>query len=264
MHTDTADRRCAADRGLPYDQPGFPHQPCAAYDWTTKRAAAVTPPDVLCELCLEYAERDLRRLAWDHDDLDDALELSLSQALDTQPSGHNGPPMPMSGAAEALQAEIWHVLTTWEAEVRSRLHLSDRRRAASRPTWAGTGRDRHRQVAAAVVILAPRVRDLSRLEAIQIRLSGVEDPVRDVSGVEAVWHLRRIHSRARAMLGRTCRTMKVPGTCSGCNRDELHRDEPRYERDPCPVYCDWCRAEWTYDEYERYVTMLVWPKREAA
>ena len=176
---------------------------------------------------------------------------TLSQALDTQPHGAADPPMPLRGEPDALQREIHHVTTTWETEVRAACGLSD-------PGRDLPGADVQR----AVTTLTPRLRQLATLPPTTVYPTGCEDPPTDVAGWEAIHHLQHLHQRARGMLGRTHRTTELPGTCSGCYTDRLQRVEPRYENDPCLIYCANCHATWTSDEYDRYVTMLVWPTRD--
>lgn len=236
----TTDRLCAsAER-------------CRAYNPANRQPAYVGPA-YLCDPCLTAAERDVRTLVYDYVDLAQLQTPVLSQALDAQPRGKAAPPMPLNGAAEALQAEIHHVLTTWETEIRAAAQLAD----------PPTGQRPGAEVQRAVTILAPRLRQLAQIEAV-VYPTGCEDEPADMCGWQAIHHLQQLHQRARAMLGRTHRTTQLPGTCTSCGLDELHRDEPRYEADPCDVYCRNCDTTWTHNDYQQYVTMLVWPTRTPA
>ncbi len=104
-------------------RPGQPEgSTCREWDGAQPGWAVAGP---LCEAELRNAGRDVPLLLFDYLDLEQQLPRSLSQALDGQPSARPGPPIPLALAPEALQAEIVHVLTTWEAEVRARCGLSE-------------------------------------------------------------------------------------------------------------------------------------------
>lgn len=261
MHdTDPTDRYCAsAER-------------CRAYDHIAKHAEPVNHRDPLCEPCLTAAERDVRTLVYDYVDLAQLQIPTLSQAMDAQPRGKAGPPMPLKGEPEALQAEIHHVTTLWAGELRIRHRLSNRQRPMIVGAWHTTvtnppppaRRLPGAEVEQAVATLTPRLADLARIPPTTVYPSGCDDDARDLTGWEAVHHLQHLRNRARGMLGWTRRTTHLPGTCSGCGLDELRRDEPRYREDPCDVYCHGCGDTWTTREYDQYVTMLVWPARNAA
>lgn len=196
----------------------------------------------LCDACLDTAGRDIARLLYDWYDLAQLQAPTLSQALNMQPSGKAAPPMPLNGQAEALQAEIAHVLTTWEEIIRDVCQLSP----APHVRRAGPNVQR------ALEVLTPRLDALANHPAVTVHPTGPEDQPTDLEGWEAVHHLQALHHRARAMLGRTHRTRTVPGTCPTCHA-ALHRDDPRHQDDPCPVYCsNQCGHQWTYDEYEQW------------
>ncbi|GAA4439490.1 hypothetical protein [Phytohabitans houttuyneae] len=252
---------------------------CRSYDYVGKHPGIVSDdtrwsPDLFCPPCTAGYERDVRMLPFDWLDLEQMQLPMLSQALDTQRSVRPGPPMPLAGNPEALQAEIRHVLLTWETQMRI-LQRAQRRTTLIVGAWHTTksnppppartlpGRDVQR----AAGFLAARIPDLSRLPATPVRPAGITDPVAELTGVDAVVALADLHRRSRSLLGRTHRTTTVPGSCSTCGW-ALWRDEPRYEGDPCDIYCSnpaGCESRWTYDEYERYVGLeLAYPRRRAA
>jgi hypothetical protein len=244
---------------------------CREWDPYSKTPGwAVAGP--LCETELRVAARDVPMLLFDFLDLEQMLPRPLSQALDGQPSGKPGPPTPLALAPEALQAEIVHVLTTWEVEIRAGCNLSDPPTFGPNLPWHTTVSKRPplarvrpgAAVQRAVGVLAPRLDVLARMPATAVQATGTEDPCEDVYGWEAVLHLCRLHARARSMLGRTRRTAQLPGDCSGCGAFDLRRDEPRDEGDPCPVYCGRCARQWSDDEYQRYVSLMVAPGLAAA
>ncbi|MEV2239506.1 hypothetical protein [Micromonospora sp. NPDC049891] len=242
--TDTTDsgRHCTSDTR------------CRAYNTITKQPADVTSLP-LCDPCLTAAHRDIRNLIYDYVDLEQLQAPTLSQALNMQPAGKAAPPMPLNGAAEALQAEIVHVATTWEDVVRDHTNLTPRPGGTIRPGAA---------LQTAITTLTTHLRALASVEAADVYPTGCEDTPTTLTGWEAIHHLQHLHQRARGMLGRTHRTTHLPGTCSGCGQDQLHRDEPRHAEDPCDVYCAACHTTWPHDDYQQYVTQLVWPTRSRA
>jgi hypothetical protein len=254
-----SDRTCAAgDR-------------CCGYDRPNDHAALLADPrTLLCGDCLTVAERDARLLLFDYIDLEQLLPVALTQALDTQ-SGYGGsrePPVPLRVGVDELQRTIWWVTTCW-AEV-----LVERHRLAD-PPYQRRVRDADPQtrvrdgyaVAWAVGVLSPRLPDLARVEPVELADYPLVDPedatrhgslqLAELPGAVGVLHLMRLHGRARAALGRVRRTTRVPGRC-GCGQDGnfLYRDEPKFERDPCPVYCGACTNRWTPEQYEKYVGLM--------
>ncbi|MEU7978230.1 hypothetical protein AB0B63_06830 [Micromonospora sp. NPDC049081] len=228
---------------------------CRDFNPTGKHAAPVTGCP-LCDACLAAAERDVRSLVYDYVDLAQLQSPALSQALNMQPAGKAAPPMPLNGHAEALQAEIVHVATTWEEVIRDHCGLS---------TWVpDQPRRPGRRLDDAVRVLLPRLRTLAGLRETDVYPTGCEDTITATAGWEAIHHLQHLHQRARGMLGRTHRTTHLPGTCSGCGLNELRRDDPRHEDDPCDVYCAACHTTWPHTDYQQYVTQLVWPQRAGA
>lgn len=215
----------------------------------------------LCDRCLDHAveqaRTDIHSLLFDWLDLEQLHHPSLAQALTGQPNGSPQPAMPLNGAADALQAEIAWALGTWEHAVRADRQLHQPPTNAVR---AG-----HR-VWRAVTLLTRHTRTLAELPARPVQAAGCEDPPAPMDGVDALHHLSKLHARARGMLGRTRRTFWVPGDCSHCGATQtpgvpgpLYRSEPRDEGDEPPVYCDRCGNSRTEADYQRYLTMLVWP-----
>ncbi|MFI1194066.1 hypothetical protein ACH4T9_12525 [Micromonospora sp. NPDC020750] len=263
MHntTPTDSRHCVSDTR------------CRAYDRLAKPPAAAPVHNCpLCADCLTAAERDIRSLVYDYVDLEQLQAPSLSQALNMQPAGKAAPPMPLNGAAEALQAEIHHVTTLWADELRRRHRLARGPRTIIVGAWHTTRSNPPPQarrlpgaeVADAVATLTPRLTDLARNPPVTVYPTGCDDDPTDLTGWEAVHQLQHLHQRARGMLGRTHRTTHLPGTCSTCGLDELHRDDPRHQHDPCDVYCTNCHTTWPHTDYQQYVTQLVWPTRAGA
>lgn len=227
---------------------------CKAKDPATKTPCPTSDP--LCVACLEAAHPDIRGLTYDYLDLAQLHQAPMSQAISEKTGGSKEAQMLLVAHVEALQAEMVHVLTTWETEVRSTARLSDT------PERVRSGADVQR----AVHILLPRLRILSLLPPTSVYRTGCEDPPEDVAGWEAVHHLQSLHARARAALGRTRRTFWIPGECWSCDArpvpgvdGPLFRSEPSKFEDPMQVTCDRCRAYRPYPDYETYMATLLWP-----
>lgn len=258
--TSTDERTCAAgDR-------------CRDYDFQAKHPALLADPRVpLCADDLMVAERDVKVLTYDYIDLEQMLPPGTVRALDSQ-SGRAAtrePPPPLRTNVEELQRTIWWVTTTWAELLVERHQLADppyqrRVHPDDPPTRVRDGY----AVKWAVGVLTPRVRDLAMVGPVELADYPVLDPEQSIqhgsvtiatlTGVEGVLHLCALHARVRRMLGINRRTTRVPGRC-GCNRDGnfLYRDEPRYEQDPCPVYCGACPNQWTAGEYDQYVGLMT-------
>jgi hypothetical protein len=73
------------------------------------------------------------------------------------------------------------------------------------------------------------------------------------TGWQGVLDLTRLHQRSVATLGLTRPVRRLPGTCpdKACGRADLRQDPPVMFRDEQPVYCGWCAATMTYDDYAR-------------
>lgn len=231
--------------------------------------------DPYCPACLDRAARDIRALVYDYLDLAQLHEASMSQAITEKTSGgDHDSPMLLAGHVEALQAEIVHVTTTWEYEVRVACQLPDPVVSApiadwhttiSKPTPLAKVRP-GAAVQRAVNILAAHLRRLAQLPTTAVCPTGVEDDPTDMTGAEAIEHLQQLHSRARGTLGRTRRTFWIPGECWTCNArptpgadGPLYRSEPRDEGDDMQVSCSRCSAQRPYLDYETYLTTLLWP-----
>ena len=240
--------------------------------WDGRQAAPTDDP--FCGTCLDSAGRDIRALVYDYVDLAQLHEPSLSQAPNEHTGGSKERPIPIAAHVEALQSEIVHVTTTWEAEIRvahrlpdpeTLVPVADWHTTLTRPTPAARIRP-GAAVQRAIGIIETRVRALSLLPATAVCSTGIEDDPADVEGWEAVQHLQTLHQRARSMLGRTRRTFWIPGECWACDArptpgvdGPLWRSEPRDARDPMQVGCNHCGAQRPYADYETYMAGLIWP-----
>ncbi|MFD6565374.1 hypothetical protein [Micromonospora profundi] len=274
MHDDTTSgRTCVSDTR------------CRAYDRLAKPpAAAPVTTTPLCDACLDHHRADIQALPVDYLDLAQLHETSLSQALRDRTTGSHESPLLIAGQVQALQAEIVHATTTWETEVRHAARLAAAEQAAPiadwhttlrRPTPVGAGRPGH-QVQRATGILTAHLHTLARLPATAVHPTGCEDPPEDMTGVDAIDHLTRLHGRARGILGRTSPRPWIPGDCPNTDcgaRDAdpawadggpLYRTTPRDFKDIPTVYCAACNTARSYTDYETYMTQFEWPAQVAA
>jgi hypothetical protein len=251
-------------------------QHCKAHDGRT--ACSTSRP--LCDACLEAAGHDIRPLVYDYLDLAQLQAPAMSQAPSehTSGGGHEAP-IPIAEYPEALQAEIVHVLSTWEYEIRIACHLSDPNTFA--PLWRATLYDQfnlgtrnmttHKARAGSVVqravaTIAPRIERLAQLPPTIVCPTGIEDEPVEIAGWEAVHQLQALHQRARGALGRTTRKFWIPGECWACDArprpgedGPLYRSEPKRFEDPMQVSCSKCHADRPYPDYETYMSTLLWP-----
>jgi hypothetical protein len=256
---------------------------CRAFDPVTKHAYPTGQP--LCDACLEHAQPAITGLTFDYLDLAQLHEPAMSQAPSEHTSGgaiHS--PMPLAAHVTELQAEIVHVVSVWEYELRVAHRLSDPRTFA--PLWRRTVYDQieltqgARQirparpgaiVQRAVGIISHRLGNLARMPSTLVCPTGVDDEPIEMAGWEAVHQLQALHGRTRGLLGRTVRKFWIYGDCWACparnKRGEdgpLWRSEPLREDDPMQVNCSACNTARPYPDYERYMAELEWPELEAA
>jgi hypothetical protein len=243
---------------------------CKGYDSAGKHAYPTDQP--LCQACLDAAERDTRSLVYDYLDLAQLHEASMSQAITEKTGGSKEKQMLLVGHVEALQAEIVHVLSTWEYELRVVCRLVNPHTFA--PLWRKTmkrepGLHKARAgtiVQRAVATIAPRLERLSKLPATLVCPGGIEDEPVDMFGWEAVLQVAGLHGRCKSILGRTTRTFWIPGECWACQArpklgedGPLFRSEPHRFEDPMQVSCSPCGASRPYADYEHFQAHLRWP-----
>lgn len=231
--------RCYAG---PPDENG--HGGCRAYDRSSKLPAECWSSALLCDLCLEVAERDVRALVLDYRDLEQHLPPSLGVWQFGSRGGADSP-LPLRSSVLDLQIDIWWLCTAWCDVVREADRLSD---APShvRSGWA---------VQDAVKILAPRLRLLAEIESATMwdypSTSTPADRCSEVPGWRGVLDLAELHQRARRALGLTnAMPVLMKGVpCRACDRRALYRLPVRHEKDPVTVECDACGERYGEDEY---------------
>jgi hypothetical protein len=196
----------------------------------------------LCGPCLDRAERAIAALTWDYAALE-ALLPTPAVTLRTPISGRREAPCPVNLGVDALQRAIHAALTAWEPAVREAAGLPPERAAGVRPGWA---------VAAAVDVMAPRTALISTLAAQWGYFdSGEGEPsLRD--GCDALRAFCRLHWRARALLGGGRLVHRLPGECSRCGAEALRRADGSET-----VHCAGCSRRWTWDDYRRYVSLIL-------
>lgn len=211
---------------------------CVALDPTT-RLPADAGTAALCDPCLDRAAADIAALPADYVALDAQLVPGRGGEGQRVGGGPVEAEVPINLHIEALQREIFFALTGWERPVRWVERLPDRSTGRVRDGWA---------VQRAARLLAPRVAILARLGPTSILVAG--PVVRD--GVTGLAELRALHRRARVLVGDVRRPALLPGSCSGCGAMALHRDNGSDT-----VWCAVCHRRWTYDDYQRYVGLML-------
>lgn len=200
-------------------------------------------PGPLCRMCMLRAERDIRALVLDYRDLEQILPRGTAPAAGTRVGGTSTPAVPVALHVDALQRDMVWTLGVWEPPVREAAGLSPEPTGRVRGGWA---------VTRAVSVIAPRVDVLAGLAPTWGFGDGLDaGPVlRD--GVQAVMSLRSLRARARSVLGLSALTHDLPGECSTCGLSALRRDDGSDT-----VWCAGCEARCTYDDYVRYVGLIL-------
>lgn len=213
---------------------------CADYDRQAELPALAAADARLCEPCLRLAARDVRALVWDYRDLAQRIAAGGGAASTRSAPG---PRIPIDLGVDALQRDIAHTLTVWEPPVREAAGLSPETTRGVRPGWA---------VATAVAVIAPRVALMSTLPASWCFQEGPEAPPALWDGLGGLEALRGLHWRARYALGVTRLVQRLPGECSACGLEALRRADGSDT-----VHCAGCGRRWTYDDYRRYVGLML-------
>jgi hypothetical protein len=196
----------------------------------------------LCPECLHRAAVDVAELPTDYADL--GRELTPDErGLRRRVGGDDERPIPLALHVEALQRSIFWALTVWEPPVREAAGLSPERTRGVRDGWA---------VEAAAKVIAPRLPILAALGPTWGYADGLDAGPVERDGVDAVVTLRTLHRRARAVCGLTCRDIDLPGHCPGCGAAALLRRDGTET-----VRCGVCDDRRTYDDYRRYVGLML-------
>jgi hypothetical protein len=247
----TADSRCAAgDR-------------CAGYDHREGVAAERDGHPVLCEADLAAGERAVPLLVRDYAGLENWLPPKTGRR-DGQPQGSAEPRSLIQLHVEAIQRNIWWVLTSWADTLRDRLRLSEpaasglANPAAAQAPQLAPGV----QVQYAAEILAPRVRVLAKVglttmagypnldDDQMFRLGAIEYGT--LPGWQGVLDFARLHRQAFAAQELTDpKPEACPGVvCKRCDYVTLFR-EPGDDW----VVCKTCGLWYSAEDYQTWVGM---------
>lgn len=235
--------------------------PCAASDRCRAWDRITGQPGdadhhTLCDPCLHAGTFAVQALPRDWYDLEQLLPPGANPA-DSTIRSHDGAPIPLNLAAEALQRAIWWICTAWEDVARDLHRLSPVPARGVRPGPA---------VLRACTILSPRIGNLSDIDPVPMHDYPYADPdtailtaghtYTTVPGYQAVLDLTRLHARATAMLGLTSPVRHLPGVCPGCAGEDLRQNQPRFRGDEQFVYCATCDCVRSYDEYARNTGLM--------
>lgn len=222
---------------------------CRAYQYDVGPAQLYTSVP-LCDSCVAYAQTTIRQLRHDWADL--AQHIARTSRPGEVISGSRDAPIPIRVDVEALQAEIVHVLTTWEMILRRHERLSPPPPGRVRPGYAV------RRASDLLRLMAPIV---ATIPPTPVRPTGATDDIELVSGAQALLELPHLHDRAMHALGLTDITTDLPGRCTNCGvaltdsrvdpRTALHRLNGNDT-----VMCRVCGNRTTYDDYTKYAEMF--------
>jgi hypothetical protein len=193
-------------------------------------------PAQLCVGCLDVARRDLTGLVRDYVDLENVLA-EVAGRLE-RVTGTRDRSIPLAVGAEALQRDIWHLLTTWEEIIIEHCGL--------RATPAGQTRDGF-AVQRAARLLMPRLKILAGLGAWAVFPTGTDNPPADVTGAEAILAMRALHHRVGWAIGLRHLVHALAGACWQCGIHGGLRRNDGSEK----VWCELCKAVSTWDDYMR-------------
>lgn len=216
---------------------------CVALD----RASGLSAPAftrALCEDCERVAHSDVSLLRYDYVDLSQliARQDAPGDAKIARPKPRSTPPINLD--VDALRSEIATTLWIWEQPVRWAVGLPPRPPAgATRDGWT---------VDHAVRVIAPRVQVLAALPEIGAYHDGRDQPMAWVDGLTGLTRLRDLHRRSRHHTGLLARNVALPGECPKCAAHALSRRDGTEA-----VTCGNCRGSWSYEEYSRYVMLVI-------
>lgn len=214
---------------------------CGGYDPRTGTANPSRRP--LCRDCEYESEREIRLLPYDYVDLSQLIVRrgGTTETKIARPKPSSIPPIDVE--IEALRAGIAWQLNVWEPHVRWSAGLPLRPSGPVRQGW---------RVQAATDVIAPRTQLLAALPDTWCYADGAEADPLFCTGAEAILRLRALHRRARAVAGLTRRIFTLPGDCPNCGGLALRRQDGADR-----VYCAVCRGQWPYEQYTRWVNVVV-------
>lgn len=210
-----------------------------------KLPAKTEAPDTLCRACVKALERALEELP----QLWVRLQLALGDKHTGQGqkvSGTRTLPIPLSTAAEELQAGIVEWLCAAAARVAEQLNADD-----PQPTSRITA-EHARIVQACIRLITPHIDKLLASETDAVTVWGREGDattLTDMSGVDIALELKRLHKRAKLLLEGPGGQRDLP--CPLCESLTVHRHV--YKNIAGKVHdivvCDSCGKDWDYERY---------------
>lgn len=215
---------------------------CVEYDRVSRTPGRTAQDSPLCASDLENASKDIARLPSDYD----RLRAELVPADRGDPgviAADDDDNIPLALDIEALRRAIYWALTVWEPPVRERAGLPDCPSGPVRDRWA---------VHHAAAVIVPRTAILAALPGVWGYADGLDAGPVERDGLDAIRQLRHLHRHARYVAGITRRTLRLPGWCSRCGAPALSRRDGGDT-----VRCETCEQTWTYDDYRRYVGLML-------
>lgn len=215
---------------------------CPGWAEHEKAAAAARPDAPLCEACTDRARRDIEAMPalwWELADELVPAQRGMRWRVDSSDDGR----VPLALDIEALMRDVVQVLTVWEPPVREAAGLPPERARGVRDSWA---------VATAARVLAPRVPILASLPPTWGYGHGLDAGPVELDGLDAIEAFRRLRRRIKGVVGSRRLVHMLPGECSRCGAMALRRADGSET-----VYCGVCDQRWTWDDYRRYVGLIL-------
>lgn len=202
----------------------------------------------LCVGCQDSFSQELNWLRYDYVDLSQLIPKSDSRNDEAdifRPKPESS--LPLSMSPFHLRARIAYLMLLTERTLR--MWLGDSLPSMGLPVREGFALD------AAVRYLHSRLDALVGIGGVVDRWEGDGALTKDLSGLEVLLELRRLHRQARVMCGVDSRTITVPGDCPACSVPSLRRSADDADK----VWCRHCRMAMTSDDYLRRMRMQFSP-----
>lgn len=186
---------------------------------------------------------DIRCLTFDYVDLSQLIARTEqpSDAKIARPKPKSQPPIDLD--VDDLRTRITETVWIWQQALRWASGLPALDNAPARDGW---------RVSVAVAALLPRVQLWADLPPVGAFHDGRDEPLTWVDGFNGIERLRQLHRQARMRAGLTPKNISLPGECPQCGTHALYRRDGTDA-----VSCGNCRGSWTYDDYSRYVRLMI-------
>lgn len=196
----------------------------------------------LCWHCSGLVEAAVLELPRDVYDLSQAIARHNAPQERSGATNKPGSKPPINLLIDALRSQIVYTASVWEEVVRDHANLPPRRAGAMREGPS---------IVCSVRILAPRVDLLAALPHADGYFDGTEAGIVRRRGMDGIRRLVGLHEIVRRALGHTTSVVRLPGACA-CGAEALRR-----EHGSDTVWCDICERRWTYDDYTRFVRLML-------